>query len=61
MNYREEIKAIIDAAADYELPPIKRFMTRVINGVPVGKAGPLFRQEITLARAKAGAEREARP
>ncbi len=53
MSEKEKAKAIIDAATDYEMPAHMRFMTRIINGVPTNKAGALFRQEITLARAKA--------
>lgn len=48
-----EFLAMIRAAEDYEMPAYMRAMTRIINGVPVNKAGALFMQEITLARAKA--------
>ncbi len=45
--------AMFRQAQDYELPPLKRLLTRVVNGVPTIKAGALFRREIVLARAKA--------
>ncbi len=38
---------------DYEKPPVFRGMTRIKNGVPAFKVEALWRQELTLARAKA--------
>ena len=52
-----EFLALFDRAEVYELPSLKRLLIRMSNGVPAEKAGPLFRQEVTLARAKAAGER----
>ncbi len=40
-------------APDYEKTLIERCITRINMGVPVNKAGMLFRRELALARAKA--------
>ncbi len=48
----QEFLAIVRQAQDYELPPLRRAMIRIKNGVPFGKIVPLFLQELEIARIK---------